>query len=458
MFLNEKSKLCILNLRMYMDHKITYASINRTVEPEDEFDSLLDLSIANKIPHLHECGGHGRCTTCRVRIIEGLHNLNPKNRAEKETSFARNWDPSIRLACQAFPKGDVTLQRLIWSMGEVNQLQTELAPVGKADERLIAILFCDLRNFTTLSSKNLNFDLAFMLNRFYTVLGDPILMNNGIIYQYVGDEIVGVFGTTGGTREKICTDAIRAALGMQYALTQLNNMELKDLDIKLQSGIGINFGRAYVGHLGHPNHKQFSVIGDPVNIASRIQQQTKDSDAKILLSKSVLKGVNEEGLLLGKTVNAVLYGKEEPTELHELLGFKEMDLQLELQSSLHTMLEDNDRFASEFYDQVFKINPQARSLFRNDMVEQGRLLTHMLGGIVYSLSRPEHLVSGLQKLGESHLAYGVKPEHYPVVKQAMITTIETILGGRKTEKTLDAWDKALDYVMEVMQNQEVSED
>jgi class 3 adenylate cyclase len=437
-----------------MDYKITYASINRTVTSDDEFNSILDLSIANKIPHLHECGGHGRCTTCRVRIIEGLQNLNPKNRAEQETSFARKWDPSIRLACQAIPKGDITLQRLIWSMGEVNQLQKELAPVGRADERLIAILFCDLRNFTSLSSQNLNFDLAFMLNRFYTVLGDPILMNNGIIYQYVGDEIVGVFGTTGGTREKICTDAIRAALGMQYALSQLNNMELKDLDVKLASGIGINFGRAYIGHLGHPNHKQFSVIGDPVNVASRIQQQTKKTEAKILISKSVLNGLSQDTLRLGKTFTAELHGKDGQAELHELLGFKEMDLQLELQSSLHTMLEDQDRFARIFYDKVFEIAPEARSLFRNDMIEQGRLLTHMLGGIVYSLSRPEHLTSGLQKLGESHIAYGVKSEYYPAVKQAMMQTIDECLGDSKTAKTMDAWNKALDYVMDVMQNGE----
>ena len=435
-----------------MNQQITYAGLNRTVTNDDEFNSLLDISIDNKIPHLHECGGHGRCTTCRVRIIEGLHNLTPRTSSEQETSFARKWDPSIRLACQAYPKGDVKLQRLIWSVGEVNQLQKELAPVGKADERPIAILFCDLRNFTALSSQNLNFDLAFMLNRFYTVLGDPILMNNGIIYQYVGDEIVGVFGTTGGTREKICTDAIRAALGMQYALSQLNNMELKSFQVKLKSGIGINFGRAYIGHLGHPNHKQFSVIGDPVNVASRIQQETKNTKADILISKSVLKGAASDRLLIGNTFNALLYGKEEQMEIYELKGFKEMDLQLELQSSLHVMLEDQERFAEVFYQKVFELSPEIRSLFKNDMKQQGRLLTHMLGGIVYSLSRPEHLTTGLQKLGANHVNYGVTPEHYPIIKQAMMHSIDQCLGEVKTEKAMKAWSDALDFVMETMQS------
>ncbi len=435
-----------------MSHRITYSGINKVVENDDDFNSILDISIASQIPHLHECGGHGRCTTCRVRILEGMDNLNARSPTEQETSFARKWDPSIRLACQAFPKGDVKLQRLIWSMGEVNQLQKELAPVGKADERPIAILFCDLRNYTSLSSENLNFDIAFMLNRFYTALGEPILMNNGIIYQYVGDEIVGVFGTSGGTREKICTDAIRAALGMQYALTQLNSLELEDFDVELKSGIGINFGRAYVGHLGHPNHKQFSVIGDPVNIASRIQRQTKKTGTKILISKPVLKSIGNDSLWIGNSFTSDLAGLEQQAELYELLGFKEMDLQLELQSSLHTMLEDQDRFAKAFYDRVFEMAPKVKGLFRKNMTDQGRLLTHMLGGIVYSLSRPEHLTSGLKKLGENHSAYGVEPEYYPVVKQALMETIDETLGDLKTDKTMPAWSQALDNVIDVMQH------
>jgi len=369
---------------------------------------------------------------------------------EKKSASARNWDPSIRLACQARPKGDVHLQRLIWSSGEVNQLQKELAPEGRAEERSIAILFCDLRNFTSLSSQNLNFDIAFMLNRFYTALGEPILMNNGIIYQYVGDEIVGVFGTAGGSKEKNCLDAIRAALGMQYALDLLNKTELKDLEVTLESGIGINFGKAYVGHLGHPTHRQFSVIGDPVNVASRIQSETKNTKTKILISKSIYDHVNQESIELGQSFVNHVAGKEDALELHELRGFKEMDLQLELQASLSLLLKDEDEFAKVFYDKVFTKAPQVRALFSNNMTDQGRLLTHMLGGIVYTLSRPEHLRTGLAKLGKSHVKYGVKGSYYPVVKEAMMETIEVILGENKTDKAIDAWNAALDYVIDTM--------
>jgi len=433
-----------------MAHKLTYSAINKEVAFNSDNESLLDISIANRIPHLHECGGNGVCTTCRVRVISGTQNLSPKTEFEKSSCHARKWDPSIRLACQARPKGDVVLQRLIWSSGEVNNLQKELAPEGRAEERPIAILFCDIRNFTSLSSHNLNFDIAYMLNKFYTALGEPILMNNGIIYQYVGDEIIGVFGTTGSTAQKNCEDAIRAALGMQYALDSLNRTDLKDIDIKLKSGIGIHFGTAYIGHLGHPHYKQFSVIGDPVNVASRIQNETKATDTNILISDAIYKNVIKDSVVLGRNFNNKLAGKEGLSKLFELKGFKDMDLQLELQASMNIMLADEVKFAKIFYDKAFALAPDVRALFRNNMTDQGRLLTHMLAGIVYSLSRPEHLKKGLEKLGKSHVNYGVKEEYYPIIKQAMIETIDEVLADNRTLKSMKAWNVALDFVIDTM--------
>lgn len=434
-----------------MAAKIHYAGINQEVPVTADYCSILDTSIDHKIPHLHECGGNGKCTTCRVRILEGMHNISSKTHLEVGLTHTRKWDPSIRLACQSYVKGDIKVQRLIWSIAEVNKLQLETAPEGRAEERPIAIIFCDLRNFTQLSSQNSNFDIAWFLNRFYTELGDPILMNNGVIYQYVGDEIVGVFGTVGGERRKNATDALRAALGMQYALERLNRTELKDFDVRLEMGIGVHFGLAYVGYLGHPTFRQFSVIGDPVNVASRIQSQTKTAGVKIMVSDDIYRQTESNLLELGRRFEPQLRGKEEPIVLHELLGFRQMDLQLELQASLHTLLKDEDRFSAAFYARVFERAPELRQLFRSNMRDQGRLLTHMLSGIVYSLSRPEHLSMGLKKLGQNHHRYGVKDHDYPVIKNAMLDTIAEILGETYPTRAKEAWEQGLDFVISSMQ-------
>lgn len=432
--------------------KIHYEGINTTVECHDMDSTILDISNTNQIPHLHECGGNGRCTTCRIRVIDGAQNLTSPTQLERMTANMRNWDSSIRLACQTYPKGDVRIQRLVWTSAEVNKLQLEMLPDGSADERAIAILFCDLRNFTELASKNLAFDMAYMLNRFYTCLGDPILMNNGIIYQYVGDEIIGIFGTTGGTKDKICLDAVRAAQGMQYAVDRLNRVELKDFDTQFRIGIGINFGRAFIGHLGHPTHRQFAVVGDPVNVASRIEKATKETGSNILISDNIRRAIPDGVLEYGDTIEMELAGKDEAATLHEVNGFIDVDMSLELQSTLEILMQKEEEFADKFYAKVFEASPGVRNMFKNNMMMQGRLLTHMLTGIVYSLSRPEHLAMGLKSLGKSHEKYGVLPEHYPVVKSVMLETIAEQLGDSYTARVAEAWNRAMDFVTDSMKN------
>jgi len=429
---------------------ITYAGINQQVEYNDSTGTILDCSISNQIPHIHECGGNGLCTTCRIRVLNGLDNLNPRTLKEQEIARVRKWDPSIRLACQCYVKGDIEIQRLVWTSSEVNKLQLETVPEGSAEERAIAILFCDIRGFTKMTSQNYSFDVAHILNRFYTVLGDPILINNGVIYQYVGDEIIGLFGVSGGMRGKNCTDAVRAALGMQLAIERLNLLELIDFDVKLELGIGINFGKAYIGHLGHPKHKQFAVVGDPVNTASRIQAFNKISKTKILISESIFKGIPEGTLDIGQEFTYQLAGHEHETKIYELKGFKELDVQLELQQSLDYLLRNEEEFAEKFYARVFEKAPETKALFKNNMTSQGRLLTHMLAGIVYSMSRPEHLHLGLKLLGESHSRYGVLEAHYPVVLSSLLETIKDSLGENYSDQLIEAWEKALTTITSEM--------
>jgi class 3 adenylate cyclase/hemoglobin-like flavoprotein len=422
------------------------------VEVEDPLDSILDVSITNKIPHLHECGGNGICTTCRIRVIDGLGNLTKPTIKETEMAHKRNWDPSIRLACQTRVRGEVSIQRLVWTSAEISRLQVETVPLGQGEERPLALLFCDLRDFTKLAENHSNFDLAHMLNRFFTILGDPILMNNGIIYQYAGDEIIGLFGTGGGQKEKICYDAIRAGLGMLYAVERLNKIELKDFNTEFQIGVGLHFGKAFVGQIGHPKHRQFAVIGDPVNVASRIESLNKELGTRLLVSDEFYANFPEGILNKGIGDSVRVKGKKEEIVVHEIVGFKEPDTNLEVQATLDQILKNEDEFAEKFYARVFKKAPQVRELFKKNLLDQGRMLTHMLGGIVYSLSRPEYLILGLKSLGRQHKAYGVNKEHYPVVKQALLETIQEELGEACNYKIIHAWENALDLVIHSMQS------
>ncbi|MEM9675108.1 MAG: globin domain-containing protein [Cyclobacteriaceae bacterium] len=431
---------------------IVYRDINKEIRVDDPRLSILELAIRHKIPHLHECGGHGLCTTCRIRVLDGASNLSPPTAAEVKFSQQRGWDPSVRLACQTrINEQSAAIERLVWTSAEVSNLQLETMPLGIGEERELAFLFCDMRNFTPWANRHSNFDLAHMLNRFFTALGDPVFMNNGIIYQYAGDEIIALFGAGGGDQEQMCLAAVRAALGMLYAVERLNRWELKEFDTTFSIGIGLHYGKAFVGNIGHSRHKQFAVIGDPVNVTSRIQSQNKALETTLLASHEFITNLPEKVLNIGKKSKVLLKGKDELFSVYEIVGFTQPDTNLRVQSTIDELLKNEEAFAEQFYQKLFLKAPEVQALFPQNMLDQGRMLTHMLRGIVYALSRPDYLVSGLNALGKQHREYGVKHEHYPLVKDALLETIREHLGEESfSPETERAWHSALDLVIKTM--------
>jgi hemoglobin-like flavoprotein len=100
-----------------------------------------------------------------------------------------------------------------------------------------------------------------------------------------------------------------------------------------------------------------------------------------------------------------------------------------------------DEAARMFYVRLFEIDPALKPLFRSDMAEQGRKLMGMLAVAIHALERIDSL-AGLQDLGARHARYGVKPEHYPRVGEALLWALEQGLGGAFTVEVKDAWGAA----------------
>lgn len=429
---------------------LKYVVLNKAV-PIEKGQTILRHSILNKIPHLHECGGHGMCTTCRIRIVDGVDNVSKPSKAEKKMAAERQWDSSIRLGCQVnLQGGPVSIERLIWTNAETANLQLETIKLGTGEEKEMAFLFCDMRNYTQIAEAQSNFDLAFILNRFFTALGDPVYMNNGIIYQYAGDEIIALFGVGGGTPEKICMDAVRAGMGMLTTLEMLNKWEFRDFITPLKIGVGIHFGKSYIGNIGHERYKQFAVVGDPMNVTSRIQTKNKDLGTQVLISKEVKDRIPEGRIALGLESTVYLKGKKGKFQIYEVVGFTKNETNFLIQSSIKQILSNEVEFAARFYQKLFARAPEVRNLFTTDMLVQGYMLTHMLRGVVYALSRPDYLKSGLRQLGIQHKEYGVLPEHYPIVKEVLLETISETLGDSSSDAVRDAWNATLDIILDLM--------
>jgi hemoglobin-like flavoprotein len=104
-----------------------------------------------------------------------------------------------------------------------------------------------------------------------------------------------------------------------------------------------------------------------------------------------------------------------------------------------------------FYRQLFTLDPSLRSLFHTSIELQGRKLMEALTYTIDALEQPTRLVPVLEALGRRHIAYKVKPEHYPIVIAALLTTLSEVLETAFTGEVRDAWEAALNFVSMVMQ-------
>jgi len=228
--------------------------------------------------------------------------------------------------------------------------------------------------------------VVYFLNRHFAAAAEPVLNNNGFIDKYIGDGILTVFGTRYESPADACRNAVRAALGMQEAASRLRPVLEHDFNISLRIGIGIHFGTVILGRIGHPGKRQITIIGDTVNTASRIEGMSKELSAPILLSDTVVAHL-PGALRLGPPARVQLRGRDERTLLYPCEGFNEPDDIFLVQCSLDRVADRLKEFGARFYAILFDTSPELRSLFHNDIAQQTRMLTCMLGSLVKGLNR-----------------------------------------------------------------------
>ena len=152
-------------------------------------------------------------------------------------------------------------------------LQSDLKLGG--EERVVTILFCDLRDFTTLSEKLPPTDVLALLNRYLDRMSIIIEQHGGVIDKYIGDAIMALFGAPVAAADAP-ERAIAAARDMARALDTLNREFAAEGKPALAFGIGINTARVVAGNMGSKTRLNYTVIGDGVNLASRLEGLTKD--------------------------------------------------------------------------------------------------------------------------------------------------------------------------------------
>ncbi len=288
---------------------------------EDDLElSLLEISLKHDIPHMHVCGGNARCSTCRVMVCEGQENLLPMNEAEQKLAEKKGLESNIRLACQARTKGDVCVRRLVLDHQDADLAMHEMqATTGR--EQPVVILFSDIRGFTAFSERHLSYDIIHILNRYFQEMGEVVLANHGYIDKYMGDGLMALFGVDEQDSDKMCMHAVTAALQMETALKRVNTYLKQNFDEQFEIGVGVHVGEVVLGQIGHRDNAHFTAIGDAVNMASRVEGETKSIDSSVLVSQCMYAHIHEQ-VEIGQTVKTQLKGKSGDYLLYEVLGLK----------------------------------------------------------------------------------------------------------------------------------------
>ena len=184
-----------------------------------------------------------------------------KDKEFMRTTFGKIVDPNVR---DYLLKGNVALG---------------------GETRNVTIMFCDIRNFTAMSESMSPEKVVSLLNKYFTEMEKCISKNHGIINKYIGDAVMGIFGAPVKS-ENHALDAFNAAMEMRVALVALNK-KLEGSDFpQIAFGIGLHSGDVLAGNIGAENRIEYTVIGDTVNTASRIESLCKSYQKDLLISES----------------------------------------------------------------------------------------------------------------------------------------------------------------------------
>lgn len=185
----------------------------------------------------------------------------------------------------------------------------------------VTVFFSDIRGFTSFSEKRTPEEVVSMLNEYFEVMVAIINRHGGVVDKFIGDAIMAVWGAPHGT-DKDTFNAVKACIEMRRSLVELNDRRKARGQDPILIGMGLHTGRAISGTIGSNERMEYTVIGDTVNMTSRIESSTKAFGTDLLVSQTVMDKVQDDFLvdIAGK---ATVKGKAEPLNLYYVRGYKD---------------------------------------------------------------------------------------------------------------------------------------
>ena len=187
----------------------------------------------------------------------------------------------------------------------------------------VCVFFSDIRAFTSFSESRTPEQVIGMLNEYFTVMVKIINDHGGVVDKFIGDAIMAIWGAPKSTGDD-AFNAVKASLEMRLGLQALNERRIARGEIPIKIGMGLHFGDAISGTVGSEARMEFTVIGDTVNLASRIEASTKAFGTDLLISEDLAKKI-EGRVVIELAGSAEVKGKTEPLKFFKVRGFMNPD-------------------------------------------------------------------------------------------------------------------------------------
>jgi adenylate cyclase len=185
------------------------------------------------------------------------------------------------------------------------------------ERREVSILFQDIRGFTTLSENHDPAAILSLLNQLFTEVVAAVEAEGGMVKQFLGDGVMALFGAPQAHADH-AERAVRAALGIASRVQKLNEQLQLQGAVPLEIGVGIHSGAVVAGLIGPDGRVEYGVVGDAVNVASRIEALTKEVGATILVSKETAAQLGPT-FHFGRTAALPVKGRKQPVDVVEVL-------------------------------------------------------------------------------------------------------------------------------------------
>jgi len=276
--------------------------LNEIVVAMNDIIKLNDLSKRVEVKYNDEIGEMGFTFNNMLEELSNAHNT-IKEYAFK-TVLSQKKEERIKLMFQKYVPQDV--------VNEIVQ-NPDQALIGKNAN--LTVLFSDIRSFTTISESMTPEKLVESLNRYFTNMVNIIYKRKGVIDKYIGDAIMAIFGAPKHYDDDV-QQAVLAGIEMMDSL-EIFNAEQRRLGTKeFNIGIGINYGPVTVGNIGTSQKMDYTVIGDAVNLASRLEGLTKEYHTPIIISEGTYEAVKDYFYI--REIDRVrVKGKFKPVKIYE---------------------------------------------------------------------------------------------------------------------------------------------